>query len=73
MREAIRAIPDGTYRFDDVMDDDGLGTFDIPIKVAHRGRQAIGSAVDFTGTAPQVPGNINVTLQRHPCARSATR
>ena len=40
MRDAIAAIPDGIYRFEDVMDDDGLGTIDIPIRLAvtSRGR-----------------------------------
>ena len=61
MRGAIGAIPDGTYRFDDVMDDDGLGTVDIPIRLAIT---VAGETIrfDFTGTAPQVAGNINVTL-----------
>ena len=61
MREAVSSIPNGTYTFEDVMDDDGLGTTDIPIKVK------IGIAddhiqFDFTGTSAQVAGNINVTL-----------
>ena len=61
MRAAIREIPDGTYRFDDVMDDDGLGTSDIPIKVRV---DVEGERIrfDFTGTAPQVSGNVNVTM-----------
>ena len=29
----ILNIPDGNYVFEDVMDDDGLGCIDIPIKV----------------------------------------
>lgn len=61
MREGVVSIPDGTYHFEDVMDDDGLGTVDIPIKVAVT---VTGDRVcfDFTGTSPQVAGNINVTL-----------
>jgi N-methylhydantoinase B len=65
LRRALEAIPDGTYRFTDVMDDDGLGHLDIPISVAvtvQRGRLQI----DFAGTSPQVRGNIN-------CTMSATR
>jgi N-methylhydantoinase B len=60
MRNAIATIPDGVYRFEDVMDDDGLGAVDIPIRLAVEvadGRIRF----DFTGTAPQVRGNINVT------------
>lgn len=61
MREAVASIPDGTYTFEDVMDDDGLGTVDIPIKVKI---DVAGDRVkfDFNGTSPQVAGNINVTL-----------
>jgi N-methylhydantoinase B len=61
MREGVAQIPDGTYHFEDVMDDDGLGTVDIPIKVKI---DVSGDRIhfDFTGTSPQVAGNINVTL-----------
>jgi N-methylhydantoinase B len=61
MREAIRAVPDGSYRFEDVMDSDGLNASDIKIavEVTVRGERI---AFDFAGTAPQVPGSINVTL-----------
>ena len=60
MRQAIAEIPDGTYAFDDVMDDDGLGARDIPIRLRI---DIDGERIrfDFTGTAPQVLGNINVT------------
>ena len=33
MRDAIGAVPDGSYRFEDVMDGDGLEAFDIKIAV----------------------------------------
>ena len=61
MREGVAQIPDGTYHFEDVMDDDGLGTVNIPIKVKI---DVAGDRIhfDFTGTSPQVAGNINVTL-----------
>ncbi|WP_138471984.1 hydantoinase B/oxoprolinase family protein [Poseidonocella sp. HB161398] len=60
MKDAIRAVPDGIYRFEDVMDDDGLGTRDIPLRLELRveGDRAI---FDLTGSAPQVKGNINLT------------
>jgi len=61
MRDAVKTIPAGSYSFADVMDDDGLATRDIPIKL----RIDVGGGrirFDFTGTAAQVPGNINVTL-----------
>ena len=61
MRASVAALPDGTYRFDDVMDDDGLGTTNIPIQLAVT---VTGDRIlfDFTGTSPQVTGNINVTM-----------
>ena len=61
LRQGIAGISDGEYFFEDVMDDDGLGTVDIPIRVRITvdGEQIV---FDFDGTAPQVPGNINVTF-----------
>jgi N-methylhydantoinase B len=57
----LRGIPDGCYRFRDVMDDDGLGQQDIAIEVAVT--VSGGSVtVDFAGTAGQVSGNINCPL-----------
>lgn len=61
MRDAIRAIPDGRYRFEDVMDGDGIETYDIPI-VVEVGVEGERIRFDFAGTAPQVAGSINVTL-----------
>ncbi len=61
MRTGISDIPDGTYEFQDQMDDDGVATEDIPIsvKITVEGERI---AFDFSGTAGQVPGNINVTF-----------
>lgn len=60
-RAALREIPAGVYRFVDVMDDDGQGNENIPIhcEITVTGE---GIEVDFTGTAPQVRGNINCPL-----------
>lgn len=58
---AIRKIPDGVYRFEDVMDDDGQQNQSIKIKM----KLVIGQGkviADFDGTASQVPGNINCPL-----------
>lgn len=55
MRTALAALPPGVYRFSDVME---WGEQDPPISVAIDIRD--GELVaDFTGTAPQVEGNIN--------------
>lgn len=60
-RAALSAIPDGEYRFEDLMDDDGQGGRDIPIRVMVRARGG-DVHLDFTGTSPQVDGNINCPL-----------
>ncbi|TVQ92003.1 MAG: hydantoinase B/oxoprolinase family protein [Chromatiaceae bacterium] len=60
-RAALRALPDGDYLFEDQMDDDGQGQWDIPIRLrltVQDGR----IHCDFSGTAPQVVGNINCPL-----------
>lgn len=61
MRAAIARIPDGTYRFGDVLDDDGTGVLDIPMRVTvTKAGEAI--RFDFAGSSPQVPGNVNMTI-----------
>lgn len=59
--ETLGAIPPGRYLFADLLDDDGQGNSDIPIRVALEigGGQVV---VDFTGTAGQVAGNVNCPL-----------
>ena len=61
MKQSIAAIPDGTYTFEDVMDNDGAGTDDVRIAltVTVEGDDA---TFDFTGTQAQVPGNVNIPL-----------
>src|SRR5690349_8622895 len=63
--EALRRIPPGEYSFEDVMDDDGVGTTNIPLKLKvtvppHGSNKKV--LFDFTGTGPQVKGNINSTV-----------
>ena len=62
--EALARIPPGEYAFEDVMDDDGVGTTNIPLKLKvtvppHGSNRKV--LFDFTGTGPQVKGNINST------------
>ena len=58
---ALMSIPDGCYVFEDLMDDDGMGNTDIPIRASVTIRE--GSAVvDFVGTAAAVEGNINCPI-----------
>jgi N-methylhydantoinase B len=61
LRAALRRLPAGTYRAQDVLDDDGMGARRIPLRVAVR----IGGGrahVDFTGSAPQSRGPLNANL-----------
>jgi N-methylhydantoinase B len=60
-RNAIRAMPDGNYAFEDWIDDDGIDPGPIPIRVTIT---IAGDRLtaDFTGTAPQVRGAINSPL-----------
>jgi N-methylhydantoinase B len=64
LREALKRIPPGSYSFSDVMDDDGLGSFNIPIRVSIEVPELAKGQIlfNFTGSSPQVRGNINMTL-----------
>lgn len=57
-RAALAALPRGTFRFEDVLDDDGLGTGPIRIRLTLTldGRRA---RFDYTGSAAQVAGPVN--------------
>jgi len=61
MRAGISDIPDGSYRFEDVLDDDGLKARNVTfaLEVRKLGERIV---FDFTGSSPQVPGNVNLTL-----------
>ena len=65
LRTALTRIAPGEYTFEDVMDDDGVGTTNIPIKLRitvppHGSNTKV--LFDFTGSGPQVKGNINCTI-----------
>ncbi|MEZ0394938.1 MAG: hydantoinase B/oxoprolinase family protein [Anaerolineales bacterium] len=57
-RRLLTSLPDGVYRFEDCLDDDGLSDAPVPIRVAVtiRGDSAV---VDFSGSAAQRPGSVN--------------
>ena len=57
-RRLLETIPDGTYRFRDVMEDDGRGGGEAEIAVAVR-VEGDRIRVDFTGTSPQREAGIN--------------
>ena len=58
MAATIRAIPDGEYRFEDVLDEDGAGGGPVPIRavLTVTGDRAV---VDLSGSADQVAGCVN--------------
>jgi N-methylhydantoinase B len=60
MKAGIRTLPDGRYTFEDVLDDDGLAARDVRFKltIEKRGEHM---RFDWTGSDPQVPGNVNLT------------
>ena len=60
MLNAIGELPDGEWSYSDMMDDDGVAAQDVVIRltIGKTGQKLI---FDFTGSAPQVPGNINLT------------
>jgi N-methylhydantoinase B len=61
MRAMIGRIPDGTYEFEDMIDDDGLS--DAPIRI-HAAITVAGEemVVDLSGCGPQALGPVNATL-----------
>ena len=61
MRTELDALPDGSYRFEDVLDDDGRGNEDLPV-VAAVTIDGDSIAVNFDGTAAQTAGPINAVF-----------
>lgn len=67
MRAALRALPDGTAAFEDILDGDGVlapgetedATFRVALRIDKRGDQI---TVDFAGSDPQVAGPMNAPL-----------
>jgi N-methylhydantoinase B len=55
---AITELPDGTYEFEDRLDDDGATDEPVPIKVAVTIDNG-SMHCDFTGSAPERPTSIN--------------
>jgi N-methylhydantoinase B/oxoprolinase/acetone carboxylase alpha subunit len=58
MRAEIERIPDGTYAFEDAIEDDGINERSYPMKLLLTvdGGEVI---ADFTGSAPQATGPVN--------------
>lgn len=62
--DTLKGIPSGVWSCEDVMDSDGAGTLDIPLRLRMQISKA-GVRADFRGSADQVAGNIN-------CPRAVT-
>jgi N-methylhydantoinase B len=61
MRAAIAAIPDGTYTFEDEVDDDGIDRdtrLTIVVSLTVQGDKL---TIDLTGSSPQAQGPVNCT------------
>ncbi len=61
MRETIREIPDGVYKFSDFVDDDGQNAKDLAI-VASVTIAGDHCTADLSESADQAPGPVNCTL-----------
>lgn len=61
MRAAVGALPDGTWRFEDVLDSFGSGPHQQHPTTIRLAVTVIGDEItfDFTGTDPQRAGNVN--------------
>jgi N-methylhydantoinase B len=59
MREAIRAVPDGTYAFEDFLDNDGIT--DVPLRIV-LDLTVAGDAMtlDFSRSSPPCAGPLNI-------------
>ena len=62
-RNALQALPKGTWEAQDFMDDDGFTDEPIPVRVRITVTDESFTA-DFTGSSPQVPGPVNGTWAR---------
>ena len=60
-REALREVPDGTYEAERAMEGDGVSDDDVRIAVTVT-VDGDALAIDFSGTADQVAGNVNCPL-----------
>lgn len=58
VRSFLREMPDGRYKYSDVMDNDGITDEPIEIRVAIEIKDDT-AVVDFTGTSDQVRGSVN--------------
>ena len=61
MRYALSQIPQGTYKAEDFLDDDGYSPDPVRLRVSIRIRNGR-ATVDFAGCSPQCRGGVNAVL-----------
>jgi N-methylhydantoinase B len=59
-REALRAVPDGEWRWQDQLDGDGISDTPVRIAVSLR-KRGDALTIDFTGSSPQTRGPVNAS------------
>lgn len=62
LRRRLTQIPAGIYQAEDWLDDDGISSEPIPLKVSVEISAQGHARIDFTGCAPQCAGPINAVL-----------
>jgi N-methylhydantoinase B len=60
-RRLIDDLPDGSFSFEDCLDNDGISALPVPIRVVIR-IQGDSAIIDFSGSAPQQVGGINAVF-----------
>jgi N-methylhydantoinase B len=60
MRAALRGLPDGTYSFEDVLDNDGIsaGRLTVALDLTIAGEEAV---LDFSRSSPPAQGPVNIS------------
>jgi N-methylhydantoinase B len=61
VQQSLASIPNGRFRFEDFLDDDGHGQSGIPVRVTVSVQDEY-VEVDFDGTSAQVQGNLNCPM-----------
>ena len=70
-REALKRLPHGVFEADDFIDDDGIHSEPIPVRI----KLTISPqkfVVDLRGSSPQVSGSINASFPASLCTAKAT-
>lgn len=65
-RSLFRTLPEGTYRFTDFLDDDGISPFPVRFSVTAQIHASGEVTLDFSGTDPQVSSAYNIVSRGTP-------